>query len=83
MWWGVPPTSGERMVARYLAILYVTELMLLTIGLRGGALFVNFWQPVYARDSIAWVEFVIQGSVDDLFFFQLLCLFEISHDLDD
>uniref|UniRef100_A0A3P8UGZ4 EGFR pathway substrate 8a, signaling adaptor n=1 Tax=Amphiprion percula TaxID=161767 RepID=A0A3P8UGZ4_AMPPE len=35
MWWGVSPTNGERMVARYLAMLYVTELMLLTIGLRG------------------------------------------------
>lgn len=35
MWCGVFPTNGAKIVARCLAMLYVTELMLLMIGLSG------------------------------------------------
>ena len=55
----VLPTRAPRMEAKYLEILYVTELMLLTIGLREGPLFMDLRQSIKARDDFSWMKTVV------------------------
>lgn len=50
MWYGVSPTMGARMEAKYMEMFYVTELMLLTVGLRGSSLLMDL-QSTNARDG--------------------------------
>ena len=46
---------GPKMEAKYLEILYVIELMLLTVGLSGIPLYVALGQTIDARDGFSWI----------------------------
>ena len=60
MWCTVLPNMGAKMEAKYLERLYVTELMLLTIGLRWGPLFVSLEHVLKCEE---WLLLDIDSSI--------------------